>query len=54
MKTMRRSNFIVVANIVWFAFFAAEILAVLASGSPAGPPTCCCLTKCHRLAVRRG
>jgi len=30
MKTMRRSNFIVLANIVWFAFFAAEILAVLA------------------------
>jgi hypothetical protein len=30
MKTMRRGNFIVVANIVWFAFFAVEILAVLA------------------------
>ncbi len=30
MKTMRRSNFILVANIVWFVIFAAEILAVLA------------------------
>ncbi len=30
MKTMRRTNFIVVANIVWFALFAVEILAVLA------------------------
>jgi hypothetical protein len=30
MKSMRRTNFIVAANIVWLALFAAEILAVLA------------------------
>ena len=30
MKSMGRTNFIVAANIVWLALFAAEILAVLA------------------------
>lgn len=30
MKTMRRGEFIVLGNIVWFALFAAEIAAVLA------------------------
>jgi cyd operon protein YbgT len=30
MKSMRRTNFIVAANIVWLALFAAEIFAVLA------------------------
>jgi hypothetical protein len=30
MKAMRRSHFIVLGNIVWFALFASEIAAVLA------------------------